>query len=184
VKLAALGAALASLCLIAGSSNPYQVAVPSVVEDDVNSAYWDLRNEGFAVTIDQQFYVDAYVTRQSPAPNSEARRGSVVSLEVRDQGPRGRLPPGGEIVMPSLIGDRLDVATRRLTSLGVLWSLGPLPPLTASTAPTLLENYTVRAQHPRAGRRFVQTKWRVVNNGDLITETRTAGLEAALRREK
>jgi hypothetical protein len=85
--------------------------------------------------------------------------------------------------MPSLIGDRPDVATRRLTSLGVLWNLGPLPPLSAGTAPSLLANYTVRAQHPRPGSRFVQTSWRAFKGG-VITETRTAGLEAALRRDK
>jgi hypothetical protein len=183
VKVAAVGAALATLCVIAGSSNPYQAAVPSVLENAVNSAYWQLRYEGFAVTIDQPFYVDSYVTRQSPAPESEVRHGSVVSLELRNWSMHGRLPPGGELVMPALIGDRLDTATRRLTSLGVIWSLGLLPPLTASTAPTLLANYTVRAQHPRSGNRFVQTRWRAFKGG-VITETRTAGLEAALRREK
>jgi beta-lactam-binding protein with PASTA domain len=182
VKVAVLGAALASLCLIAGSSNPYQVVVPAVVEDDVSSAYWDLRDAGFAVTIDEPFSFAGYVTQQTPESGSEARRGSVVSLEVRDWGIHGMLPPGGELVMPSLIGARLDAATRRLTSLGVLWGLGPLPPLSAGTRPSLLANYTVRAQHPRPGSRFVQTRWRAIK-GDVITETRTAALEASLRRE-
>jgi hypothetical protein len=180
---AAAGAAVASLWLIAGSSNLYQVVVPAVVEDDVSSAYWDLRNAGFAVTIDEPFTLDGSVTRQTPAAGSEARRGSVVLLELRAWGMRGLLPPGGELVMPSVIGDRLDAATSRLTALGVLWSLGPLPPLSASTAPTLLANYMVRTQHPQPGRRFVQTKWTPFKGG-VITETRTAGLEAALLREK
>jgi beta-lactam-binding protein with PASTA domain len=183
VKVAASVAALASLCLIAGSSNPYQVVVPAVVEDGVSSAYWDLHDAGFAVTIDEPFSLGGYVTRQTPESGSEARRGSVVSLELRDWSIPGMLPPGGELVMPSLIGDRLDAATRRLTSLGVLWSLGPLPPLSASTAPSLLANYAVRAQHPRPGSRFVQTTWRAFKGG-VTTETRTAWLEAALRREK
>ena len=179
---AAAGAALASLFLIAGSSSLYQVVVPAVVEDDVSSAYWDLRDSGFAVAIDEPFSIDGYVTRQTPAPGSEVRRGSAVSLELRDHGIRGRLPPGGELVMPSLIGDRLDVATRRLRALGALWSLGPLPALPMATAPSLLANYQVRAQHPQPGRRFVQTKWTPFEGG-VITETRTAGLEAALLRE-
>ena len=182
MRVAASAAATASLLLIAGSSNLYQAAVPSVVDDDVASAYSRLRHEGFAVAIGQPFSFDANVTRQSPAPKSEARHGSVVSLEVREWGVYGLLPPGGELVMPSLIGDRLDAATRRLTSLGANWTLSPLPPLTAGTAPTLLANYSVRAQRPRAGRRFVQTKWRAFEGG-VITETRTAWLEAALRRE-
>ena len=182
MNAAALGAALATLFLIAGSSNPYQVVVPAVVEDDISSAYWDLRDAGLAVTIDEPFSIDGYVTRQTHAPGSEARRGSVVSLAVRDWGIRGRLPAGGELVLPSLIGDRLDAAFRRLTSLGVSWSTGPLPPLPASTAPTLLANYTVRAQHPPPGRRFVQTKWTPFKGG-IITEARTVELEAALLRE-
>jgi hypothetical protein len=183
VKVAAVaGAALASLCLIAGSSNLYQVVVPAVVEDDIGSAYWSLRDAGFAVAIDQGFSFDGHVTRQTPAPGSEVRRGSVVSLEVRDHGIRGRLPPGGELVMPSLIGDRLDVAIRRLRALGALWSLGLLSPLPAGTAPSLLANYKVRAQHPRPGRRFIQTKFTPFSGG-VITETRTVGLEAALLRE-
>ena len=150
---------MASLWLIAGSSNLYQVVVPAVVEDDVSSAYWDLRDAGFAVAVDEPFASDSYVTGQTPAPGSEVRRSSIVSLELRDQGLRGMLPPGGELVMPSLIGDRLDVATRRLSALGALWTLGPLPPLHAGTASTLLANYIVRVQHPRPGRRFVQTNW-------------------------
>jgi PASTA domain len=179
---AAAGAALATVSLIAGSSNPHQVVVPAVVDDDVSSAYWDLRDAGFAVAIDEPFSIDGWVTRQTPAPGSEARRGSVVSLELRSQGIRGKLPPGGEVVMPSLIGDRLDKATRTLTAVGALWTLGPLPPLPAGTAQTLLANYKVRAQHPKPGSRFVQTKWTPFKGG-VITETRTTGLEAALLSE-
>ena len=53
MKVAAgAGAALASLFLIAGSSSLYQVVVPPVVEDDVSSAYWDLRDvAGIAVSV-------------------------------------------------------------------------------------------------------------------------------------
>jgi beta-lactam-binding protein with PASTA domain len=119
---AAAAAAVASLWRIAGSSNLYQVVVPAVVEDDVNSAYWDLRDASFAVAIEEPLSFDGYVTRQTPAPRSEVRRGSIVSLELSDRNLRGLLPPGGERVMPSLIGDRLDVATRRLTTIESRWS--------------------------------------------------------------
>jgi len=183
VKIAAAaGAALASLFLFAGSSSLYQVVVPAVVEDGVSSAYWDLHDAGFAVSIEEPFLFDDSVTRQTPAPGSEVRRGSVVSLELtRYRGPWGLLPPGGDLVMPSLIGDRLDLATGKLQSHGALWGVGQLPPLPAGTAPTLLANYKVRAQHPQPRRHFVQTKWKTVKEGSMA-ETRTAWLEAALLR--
>jgi hypothetical protein len=179
--MAALVTALASLFFITGSSSLYQVVVPAVVDDDVSSAYWDLHTAGLAVAIDEPFSVNGYVTRQTPAPGSEVPRGSVVSLGLRAEGFNGMLPDGGWLVMPSLIGVRLDLATRTLRSLGALWRLAPLPPLRAGTRPNLLANYVVRAQHPRAGKGFAQTRARIVK-GDLITVTRTAGVEAALRR--
>jgi hypothetical protein len=181
--MAALGAALASLFLLAGSSSLYQVVVPAVVADDVSSAYWDLHDAGLTVAIDEPFSLDGFVTRQTPAPGREVRRGSVVSLELRAADFNGSLPTGGWLMMPSLIGVRLDLATRTLRALGALWNFAPLPPLRAGTGPNLLANYVVRAQHPRPGKGFAQTRWRIVK-GDLITVTSTAGLEAALRGEE
>jgi len=49
--------------------------------------------------------------------------------------------------------------------------------------PTLLGNYRVTGQRPKAGRRFTQSVIRELANGSVLTKTWTVGLAAELRAE-
>jgi hypothetical protein len=83
--------------------------------------------------------------------------------------------------MPRLVGKTLPDAVDTLHSLGLMWSAAPLPPLPATVRPSLLSNYRVTDQRPKAGRRFTQSVIRELADGTVLTKTWTVGLTAELR---
>jgi hypothetical protein len=134
---------------LTGCSNAEQVTVPNLHQKSVVDAYAQLRSLGLKVAIDGP--VDAtpnhpsWVAGHAPEAGSKADVGSVVTLHSGG-GPIGSIFAVDEpdpVVLPDLVGVRLDVATRRLDNLGLLWWTRPMPPLPASDAPTLLEQYEV-----------------------------------------
>jgi PASTA domain len=186
-RIAAVIAIVGALCLVvSGSSAAGQAVVPDVVGLNVDSAYDDLRDAGFAVQIDEAIAMDAVVVHQSSRPGSKGHAGSpvVLDLDVRYMG--GRLPPGPTgptRPMPRLVGKPLPDAVQTLQALGLLWSVAALPPLPPSMRPRLFDNYRVSAQTPAPGTRFRQTVVREIPGG-LETRTSTVGLRTKLRPTK
>lgn len=171
--------------LIAGGSFRDEVTVPDVIEEDVASAYYDLRKAGFAIRIEEPIAIGtASVSEQSVKAGSKAPRGGIIVLELGESfiGP-GLLPPGGWTPrMPTLVGKPLPEAAGILAADGLRWGVGPLPPLPAGTQPTLLHNYEVSAQENKPGEPFTATVFRETAEGDVIRETTTVWLAAKLRR--
>jgi hypothetical protein len=60
------------------------------------------------------------------------------------------------VVLPDLIGVRLDIAIRRLESIGLLWWTRPMPSLPPSDAPSLLAQYEVTRMAARPGSSYDQ----------------------------
>jgi beta-lactam-binding protein with PASTA domain len=179
-RIAAVIAMAWTLCLgVSGSSAAGQAVVPDVVGLNVVSAYYDVRDAGFAVQIDEPIEIDAMVSHQSSPPGTKGRGGTPVVLDL-DSGPHGLLPSGGWTPrMPRLVGKPLPDAIQTLQALGLLWSAW-LPALPASMRPRLFDNYRVIAQSPAPGTRFTQTVVRETAQGTL-TETTTVGLMTELR---
>jgi beta-lactam-binding protein with PASTA domain len=180
-RIAAVIAIAGTLCLVvSGSSAAGQAVVPDVVGLNVVSAYYDVRDAGFAVQIDEPIEIGAMVSHQSSPPGSKGREGAPVVLDL-DTGPHGLLPNGGWTPrMPRLVGKPLPDAIQTLQALGLLWSVARLPALPATLRPSLFDNYRVIAQSPKPGTRFTQTVVRETAQGTL-TETTTVGLMTELR---
>jgi hypothetical protein len=183
--IAAVIAIAGTLCfVVSGSSAAGQAVVPDVVGLDVLSAYDAVRDAGFAVQIDEPIDVTpntmARVSGQSRASATTGRPGSPIVLSLQP-GPHGLLPIGGTQRMPRVVGRPLPDAVDKLHSLGLMWSAAPLPPLPATMRPTLLANYRVTEQRPKAGRRFTQSVVRELADGTVLTKTWTVGLTAELR---
>jgi beta-lactam-binding protein with PASTA domain len=182
---AALVVVTAIISLIAGDSSRDEAVVPEVVGVDVHSAYGQLRRAGFAIQIDEPIDMSptsaVSISHQSVAGGNRAAAGGVIVLKVDSHGP-GLLPWNTSTLrMPSLVGKPLVEAARTLTRLGLNWGAAPLPALPATTEPTLLHNYEVTAQKPKAGTRFTQTVIRELADGSTLSKTTSAWVAAKLR---
>jgi beta-lactam-binding protein with PASTA domain len=179
---AALVAVAAIISSMAGGLSREEAVVPDVVGVHIQSAYGQLRSAGFAIQIDEPIDLSASVSHQSVAGESRAPLGGVIVLELdRRGGPRGLLPWNTSTVrMPTVVGKPLVEAVGTLASLGLSWGVAPLPALPGSTEPTLLHNYEVAAQRPKAGARFTQTLIRETTYG-IWSETKSAWVAANLR---
>lgn len=181
-RIAAVLAMTATLPLSSAASSPLgQTVVPDVIGLSVDSAYDAVHEAGFAVQIDEPFAVNSSVSDQSRAAGSAGRSRTSVVLSLAT-GNHGRLPPGPTgptRPMPRLVGQPLPEAIETLETLGLSWGAG-LPPLPATMRPSLLENYRVAKQKPKAGTRFTQTVTRELANGDLLTKMSAVGLLAEL----
>jgi hypothetical protein len=182
---AALVAVTAILSLMAGGSSRREAVVPDVVGVEVHSAYVHLRSAGFAIQIDEPIDVTpmsaASISHQSVAGGSRAPLGGVIVLKVDAHGP-GLIPWNTSTLrMPALVGKPLVQAVRTLASLGLSWGAAPLPALPGTTEPTLLHNYEVTAQKPKAGTRFTQTVIRELADGSTLSNTTSAWVAAKLR---
>jgi beta-lactam-binding protein with PASTA domain len=182
VRRGVVVALAAMLCFgFGGSAGGERVAAPDVVGLDVLSAYDALHEAGLAVRIDEPvsvaFNFVASARDQSPAGGTPGRPGAPVALTL-GTGPYGLLPPGGRVRVPRLIGKPFPKALETLRAVGLMWSAAPLPPLPASMRPTLLDNYRVTKQQPKAGTRFTQTVSRELGDGSVLTKTSTVWLAA------
>jgi hypothetical protein len=140
---------LAALVIVAGCSNAEQVTVPNIHQKSVVDAYTDLRSLGLKVAIDGPIRAGSesmsWVGGQAPEAGNDVDVGSVVTLHPTPH-PMASIfmvDQPDPVLLPDLIGVRLDLAARRLDKLGLLWWTRSLPPLPASDAPTLLEQYVV-----------------------------------------
>lgn len=156
MRQAALLLAIFALTLL-GCSSGEQVAVPNLHQLSVVDAYTKLRELGLRVEIDGPITVASnhvsWVDGHAPEAGNEVDVGSVVTLHP-GSGPIGSIFAVKEpdaVRLPDLGGLRLDVAVKRLDSLGLLWATRPMPALPASDEPTLLEHYVVTATRPGPG---------------------------------
>ena len=151
-----LGAVIVLAAALVGCSSSDQVTVPNLHQKCVVEAYEQLRDLNLKVEIDGPMTVASnqcsWVDGHAPEAGNEVDVGSVVTLHpglalhgllvVSETDP---------VVLPDLIGMRLDIATRRLESLGLAWAARGMSPLPASDAPTLLEHYRVTKMEPGPG---------------------------------
>jgi hypothetical protein len=151
-----LGALVALVAALVGCSAAEQVTVPNLHQKCVVDAYEQLRNLDLKVEIDGPFTVAtnqcSWVDGHAPEAGNDVDVGSVVTLHpglallgllvVSETNP---------VVLPDLLGVRLDIAARQLDSLGLAWTARRMPPLPASDAPTLLEHYRVTKMDPGPG---------------------------------
>lgn len=89
----------------------------------------------------------------APEAGNEVDVDSVVTLHP-GYGPIGSIflvKEPDPVILPTLVGMRLDAAVERLDSLGLLWATRTMPALPASDEPTLLEHYIVTATRPGPG---------------------------------
>lgn len=139
---------LVALMLI-GCSNEERVTVPDLRAESVVDAYGQLRKLGLKVEIDGPIYVGSTgssgIAGQTPEAGETLSRGSVVTLRpgFRPIGSVFGVDQPDPVVLPDLIGVRLDIAVRRLEELGLLWWTRHMPALPASDGPTLLGQYEV-----------------------------------------
>jgi beta-lactam-binding protein with PASTA domain len=151
-----LGAALLLICVFVGCSRDDRVTVPRVQDKCVVKAYEQLHDLELRVEIEGRFAVASTycpgVAGQAPKAGTKVDAGSVVKLDP-GFGLHGLLvvTEPDRVVVPDVIGARLDAATRRLESLGLAWMTRRLPPLPASDAPTLLAAYKVTKMEPGPG---------------------------------
>lgn len=131
------------------------MTVPKVVGLPVLAAADRLRRAGFAVTV-PRFYLSSQtpqpvVTRESPAGESMLMQGNVVTLKLEYRCCIGS--PGWSttraLLMPSVVGQSLNVALRRVRRATGFYAVS-VPPATATLHP-LLATYKVTAQWPRPG---------------------------------
>ncbi len=96
------------------STGPQEVALPSVVGQSEDNARATLEKAGFAVgTITRKESSDqdpGTVLSQSPAPGTQAAKGSAVDLTV------AKAP--SQVDVPDITGETQDVATQRLSGAG------------------------------------------------------------------
>jgi hypothetical protein len=151
-----IGALVLMVGALIGCSRTDTVTVPNLHDECVVEAYQQLEDLGMKVEIDGPFAVASNycpgVEGHAPEAGSKVDAGSVVKLHP-GFGLHG-LPVVSEaepVALPDLIGMRLDIAVSKLESLGLLWTTRRLPPLPASDARTLLENYSVTKMEPDAG---------------------------------
>jgi hypothetical protein len=123
--------------------------------------------------------MSAYVNHQSRAAGTLGHAGTPDVLSLGASGIHGLLPPGGTVRVPRLVGKPLPDAIYTLATVGLMWSVAPLPPLPATMRPSLLDNYRVAKQNPKPGTRFTQTVTGEIPGG-MCTRTRTLGLTAEL----
>jgi hypothetical protein len=179
-----LGAFIVLVVVLAGCSSTDQVTVPNLHEKCVTDAYEQLRGLDLKVEIDGPIGVATnHCTRvggHAPEAGNDVEAGSVVTLHP-GVSPLGLLlvSEPDPVVLPDLIGVRLDIAVRRLDSLGLAWTTRgrSLPPPPASDAPTLLEHYRVTKMEPGPGEEHDQYTQR----GNTTT-TKPLTLWAALTR--
>lgn len=144
-------AALLTLLALAllGCSSEQQVTVPDLHAASVVDAYGQLRKLGLKVEIDGPIHVGSTVSSgiraQTPEAGTSVDIGSVVTLHpgFRPAGSIFQVDEADPVVLPDLIGVRLDIAIRRLENLGLLWWTRSMPALPASDGPTLLAQYEV-----------------------------------------
>jgi beta-lactam-binding protein with PASTA domain len=152
---------LVAAALFAGCSNAEQATVPNLHEKSVVDAYTDLRSLGLKVAIDGPIkagHSTSWVGGQAPEAGNEVDVGSVVTLHPTPYPMASifRVDQPDPVVLPDLIGIRLDLAARRLDELGLLWSIESMPPLPASNAPTLLGQYEVTRMAAAPGSSYDQ----------------------------
>lgn len=135
------------------------VAVPGVRSANPFFAYERLRAAGLRVSIpaglDVHSLRGANVQSQSPPPGARVRRGSTVVLTLRPGligSPTGQTPMP-RAVAPDFTGQSAAEAVRWATAEQLYWHVR-LAPLADGNADTLLDNYTVIQQQPRAGVRL------------------------------
>jgi hypothetical protein len=130
-------------------------AVPKVVGLPVLAAANRLRRAGFSVTV-PRFYLSSQtpqpvVTRESPAANSMLGQGNAVALKLEYRCCIGS--PGWSttraLLMPSVVGQPLNVALRQVTNSTGFYEVS-VPP-TAATLRPLLATYRVTQQWPQPG---------------------------------
>jgi hypothetical protein len=140
--------ALLALTLV-GCSNEERVTVPDLRAASVVDAYAQLRKVGLKVEIDGPIWVGSTgssgIGGQTPKAGKSVDIGSVVTLRpgFRPIGSVFGVDQPDPVVLPDLIGVRLDIAVRRLESLGLLWWTRSMPALPASDGSTLLAQYEV-----------------------------------------
>jgi PASTA domain len=132
-----------------GCSNEERVTVPDLRAASVVEAYAQLRELGLKVEIDGSIYAGSTgssgIGGQTPEAGKSVEVGSVVTLRpgFRPIGSVFGVDQPDPVVLPDLIGVRLDIAVRRLENLGLLWWTRSMPALPASDGPTLLAQYEV-----------------------------------------
>lgn len=132
-----------------GCSNAEQVTVPNLHQKSVVEAYAQLHELGLKVEIDGAIRVasnsTSWVDGHAPEAGNDVDVGSVVTLHATlfPIGSIFMVEEPDPVVLPDLIGVRLDIATRRLDQLHLLWETRSMPPLPAGEAATLLEHYEV-----------------------------------------
>lgn len=138
------------------------MTVPNLHPKNVIDAHAELRALGLKVAIDGPITVASNhvsgVSGQVPEAGNEVEPGSTVTLHP-GFGPMGSIFVVKEpdpVVLPDLIGMRLDLAIRRLERLGLEWSVRPMPALPQTDARTLLEEYEVMRMAAPAGSSYDQ----------------------------
>jgi hypothetical protein len=133
------------------------VVVPLVTQTDVIRAYDLLRARGLRVAIRESFSAQSLCVpiaqNQSPRRGTQAPVGSIVTI-----GP-GFCPIGSPAAarpmptasVPSFEGEPASSVVSWASRSGMFWSVRGIPPLEASDAPHLFDNYRVVRQHPSPG---------------------------------
>ncbi len=135
-----------------------QVRVPQVVgRGDVFSAYDVLRAAGFRVATATSFSArslcNPIVVRQHPRRGSRARDGSVVTITpgncfIGSSAVPRQMP---KAVVPSFAGKSPSGVTAWAERHRLYWDIEKIPPLPASSARHLLDNFRVTRQQPASG---------------------------------
>ena len=149
--------AVVGLALLVGCSNAEQVTVPNLHEKSIVEAYAQLQELGLKVAIDGPIRVGSnstsWIGGHAPEAGNDVDVGSVVTLHPTPfpMGSIFAVDQPDPVVLPDLIGLRVDVTTRKLDKLRLLWSIESMPPLPASDVPTLLTSTAVEAMPRRSG---------------------------------
>jgi hypothetical protein len=156
--------ALAVAAVAAGAVAGGRTTVPQVTQLDLQSAYAKLHHAGLRVSFrgsvsDGWDGCLPFVKTESPAAGARVPMSTAVTLvllEPKCGMPSPAVPPGRlrKVLVPEFIGDALPAAIAWTEHNELSWSGPDLPPLTRADAPTLLANYLVIDQSPKAGRRL------------------------------
>jgi hypothetical protein len=131
---------------------------------DINHAYASLHHAGLRVSYLRSFSEDSsacwpIIVREKPAAGSRVTPGSTVRLTARPPScgigrpavPVGQLP---SFKVPNFAGRPLSDAVHWADAHNLYWEAESLPRLVGGDAATLLNNYSVIKETPRAGSRL------------------------------